>query len=41
VTGEFGLRLKQMSAPNASPSEVGLKRVLLDLYNKSGHGNIA
>lgn len=39
VTGEFGLRLKQMSAPNASPSEVGLKRVLLDLYNKSGHGN--
>lgn len=40
VTGEFGLRLKQMSAPNASPSEVGLKRVLLDLYNKSGHGNM-
>jgi hypothetical protein len=39
VTGEFGLRLKQMSAPNASPSEVGLKRVLLDLYNKSGYGN--
>jgi hypothetical protein len=40
VTGEFGLRLKQMSAMNASSHEVGLKRVLLDLFNKSGHGNI-
>lgn len=39
IIGEVGLRLKQMSAPNASPSEVGLKKVLLDLYNKSGFGN--
>lgn len=40
VTGEFGLRLKQMSHPNASPHEVGLRRVLLDLFNKSGKGNV-
>ncbi len=39
TVGEFGLRLKQMSAPNANSHETGLKRVLLDLYNKSGHGN--
>lgn len=40
VTGEFGLRLKSMAQPNANASEVGLKRVLLDLYGKSGHGNV-
>jgi hypothetical protein len=40
VTGEFGLRLKSMAQPNASSSELGLKRVLLDLYGKSGHGNV-
>jgi hypothetical protein len=40
ITGEFGLRLKQMCAPNASLSEVGLKRVLLDVFNKSGRGNL-
>lgn len=40
VTGEFGLRLKSMAQPNASSSEIGLKRVLLDLYGKSGHGNV-
>jgi len=40
VTGEFGLRLKSMAQPNASSSEIGLKRVLLDLYGKSGNGNV-
>lgn len=40
IVGEFGLRLKQMSAPNANSHETGLKRVLLDLFNKSGHGNV-
>lgn len=40
IAGEFGLRLKQMSSPNAGSHEVGLKRVLLDLYNKSGAGEL-
>lgn len=40
TVGEFGLRLKQMSAQNANNHETGLKRVLLDLYNKSGAGNM-
>ena len=39
IVGEFGLRLQQMSSANASGHEIGLKRVLLDLYNKSGAGN--
>ena len=39
IIGEVGLRLKQMSAPNANSHETGLKRVLLDLYNKSGYGS--
>lgn len=38
IAGEFGLRLKQMSAQNANSHEVGLRRTLLDLYNKSGAG---
>lgn len=40
IAGEFGLRLKQMSSPNASGHEIGLKRVMLDLFNKSGAGEI-
>lgn len=36
VLGEFGLTLQQMSHPRASSAEKALKRVLLDLYNKSG-----
>jgi len=40
VTGEFGLRLQQMSHPHANGAEVSLRRVLLDLYNKSGAGNM-
>lgn len=38
ILGEFGIRLKQMSARGAINSEVGLKRVILDLYSKSGAG---
>lgn len=40
IAGEFGLRLKQMSDQRASAHETGLRRVLLDLYGKSGAGNI-
>jgi hypothetical protein len=40
IQGEWGMRLKQMSAPNANSNEIGVKRVLMDLYNKSGHGNV-
>lgn len=38
LVGEFGLMMKQMSSPHANASQVGLRRVLLDLYNKSGAG---
>lgn len=38
ILGEFGLRLQAMSSQNANGAEIGLRRMLLDLYNKSGHG---
>lgn len=38
LLGEFGLKIQQISAPNASSSEVSLRRLILDLYNKSGFG---
>jgi hypothetical protein len=37
LLGEFGLRIKQLSAPNANGAEVSLRRMILDLYNKSGN----
>lgn len=40
ILGEFGLRLEAMSSPNANSAEKALKRMLLDLYNKSGHGQV-
>jgi len=40
VAGEFGLKLKQLSDERASSHEIGLRRVLLDLFAKSGQGNI-
>jgi hypothetical protein len=40
LLGEFGLRLQQMSSPNANGSEVSLRRMFLDLYNKSGYSEI-
>ena len=36
LVGEFGLMLKQMSSFRANPNQLGLRRALLDLYNKSG-----
>lgn len=36
VLGEFGLTLQQLCDPRAGSSQVMLKRVLLDLYGKSG-----
>lgn len=40
ILGEFGLRLETMSSPSANAAEKTLKRVLLDLYNKSGQGQV-
>lgn len=39
LIGEFGLKMQQLSSQRANPAETMLKRVLLDLYNKSGAGN--
>jgi hypothetical protein len=38
MLGEIGIRLQQMCGPHASSAEVTLRRMLLDLYNKSGLG---
>ena len=40
VVGEFGLTMQRLAHPRASSSEIMLKKVLLDLYNKSGNGNV-
>lgn len=40
LLGEFGLRLQAMSAPGANGAEVSLRRMLLELYNKSGHSDM-
>lgn len=40
VVGEFGLKMKQLAHPRASSAEILLKRALLDLFNKSGQGNV-
>ncbi len=40
VLGEFGLRIQQLSNARASSSEIMLRRMLLDLYNKSGAGQM-
>lgn len=40
IIGEFGWKLKEMAAPNAAAHTAGLKRTLLDLFNKSGKGNV-
>lgn len=39
MVGEFGIKLREMSGPFASVQQVGLRRMYLDLYNKSGSGN--
>ena len=38
--GEFGLRFKLMASERANSSDASLLRALLDLYNKSGRGQI-
>ena len=40
IMGEFGIRLQQISNPRAIGADSMLKRVLLDLFNKSGKGNV-
>ena len=40
ILGEFGLLLQQLTSPKASPHLMELKSVLLDLFSKSGPGQI-
>jgi hypothetical protein len=40
VLGEFGLTLQQLCDPRASSAQLVLKKVLLDLYSKSGWNKI-
>lgn len=40
LLGEFGLRLRAMSSDKANGAEIALRRMLLDLYNKSGYGQV-
>lgn len=40
ILGEFGLRLMAMANVNANGAEVSLRRIVLDLYNKSGHKDV-
>jgi len=41
ILGEFGLRIKQLSAENANGADISLRRMLLDLFNKSGFNDVA
>lgn len=41
IIGEFGKRLEVMSSKNANSAEKNLITELLDLYNKSGFGQVA
>jgi hypothetical protein len=34
------MRLKKMAAPNANANEIGVRGALMDLWGKSGHGNV-
>lgn len=40
LVGEFGIYLQQMASVNAPPHLLGLRRFLLDAYNKSGEGKV-
>lgn len=40
IMGEIGMTIKRVSGPRASPHDLGLLKVWLDLYNKSGAGNV-
>lgn len=38
--GEFGIRFSQLTAERANSNDIGIRRILLDLYNNSGKGSI-
>lgn len=40
IVGEFGLAMQRLAHPRASSSEIMLKKVLLDLFGKSGQGDV-
>jgi hypothetical protein len=40
VVGEIGLKLRQMTGDHAPQHLLQLRKVMLDLYNKSGNGNV-
>lgn len=40
ILGEFGLRMRQLSSPNANGAEISLRRMILDLFTKSGHNRM-
>lgn len=40
IVGEFGIYMQQMASVNAPPHLMGLRRFLLDAYNKSGEGKV-
>jgi hypothetical protein len=40
ILGEVGIKLQQMTAWNASPTAIALRRVMLDLFNKSGEDRV-
>lgn len=40
LVGEFGIYMQQMASVNAPPHLLGLRRFLLDAYNKSGEGKV-
>lgn len=40
ILGEVGIKLQQMTAWNASPTAIALRRVFLDLFNKSGQDRV-
>lgn len=40
IVGEFGLTLQRICHPRASSSDVMLRKVMLDVFHKSGKGNV-
>lgn len=40
MVGEFGIYLQGMASVNAPPHLMGLRRFMLDVYNKSGEGKV-
>lgn len=38
IVGEFGKRLSEMNSRRASANDTGIKRIMLDVYGKSGQG---